>query len=174
LTEQTHTSEPLLGSLRFADGRGTVRMEDVYDTDIDDLWSALVDPSRLARWIATVTGDLHVGGSFRASFTSGWDGSGRVTVCDSPQRLLVTLDPNGVDDVNEMTIEALLSRDGDKTRLVIEDSGFERDELAGHAAGWQTHLEDLTEYLAGRKPGDWGTRWRELIPAYTAVAANLQ
>jgi hypothetical protein len=27
-----------------------VRMEDRFDTDIDDLWSALTDPGRLARW----------------------------------------------------------------------------------------------------------------------------
>ena len=28
-----------------------VRMEDRFDTDIDDLWSALTDPGRLARWL---------------------------------------------------------------------------------------------------------------------------
>src|SRR5215467_12657866 len=41
----------ILGSLRSADGKGVVRMEDRFDTDIDDLWSALTDPRRLARWI---------------------------------------------------------------------------------------------------------------------------
>ena len=45
-------------------------MEGRYDTDIDDLWSALTDPQRLARWIAEVEGDLHLGGVFRATFTS--------------------------------------------------------------------------------------------------------
>ena len=40
----------ILGSLRSADGTGVVRIEDRYDTDIDDLWSALTDPARLARW----------------------------------------------------------------------------------------------------------------------------
>ena len=37
-------------------------MEDRYDTDIDDLWSALTDPRRLARWVAEVDGDLRLGG----------------------------------------------------------------------------------------------------------------
>ena len=41
----------VLGSLRTADGRGVVRVEDRFDTDIDDLWSALTDPRRLARWL---------------------------------------------------------------------------------------------------------------------------
>jgi uncharacterized protein YndB with AHSA1/START domain len=174
MTDQTQASTGLLGSLRFVDGRGTVRIEDSYNTDIDDLWSALVDPSRLSRWIAEVTGDLRVGGSFRASFTSGWEGSGRVTVCEAPRRLLVTLDPNGVDDVNEMTIEATLSADGDKTRLVIEDSGFAHDELAGHGAGWQAHFEDLSTYLAGREPSGWSDRWRKWTPTYTEMADRLK
>jgi hypothetical protein len=38
----------ILGSLRSADGKGVVRMEDRFDTDIDDLWSALTDPRRFA------------------------------------------------------------------------------------------------------------------------------
>ena len=62
----------VLGSVRAdGDGRGTVRMDSVYDTGPDDLWSALTEPPRLARWIATVEGDLRLGGSFSASFTSG-------------------------------------------------------------------------------------------------------
>ena len=41
----------ILGSLRSADGKGVVRMEDRFDTDIDDVWSALTFPavSPLAR-----------------------------------------------------------------------------------------------------------------------------
>src|ERR1700733_1070649 len=55
----------ILGSLRSADGNGVARIEDRYDTDIDDLWSAITDPTRLARWHAQVEGDLHPGGQFR-------------------------------------------------------------------------------------------------------------
>ncbi len=55
----------ILGSLRSADGKGVVRMEDSFDTDIDDVWSALTDPSRLARWYGEVEGDLRLGGEFR-------------------------------------------------------------------------------------------------------------
>jgi hypothetical protein len=41
----------ILGSLRSAEGKGIVRMEDRFDTDADDVWSALTDPVRLARWL---------------------------------------------------------------------------------------------------------------------------
>jgi hypothetical protein len=40
----------VLGSLHSVDGEGVVRMEDRFDTGIDDLWGALTDPDRLARW----------------------------------------------------------------------------------------------------------------------------
>src|SRR5487761_1101663 len=33
---------------RLDDGKGAARMEDIYDTDVEDLWSALTDPIRLA------------------------------------------------------------------------------------------------------------------------------
>jgi len=31
-----------------------IGLEDRYDTSTDDLWSALTDPQRLARWVAEV------------------------------------------------------------------------------------------------------------------------
>ena len=72
------TSTRIVGSLRRAgDGKGVVRMEDLYDTDIDDLWSALTDPRRLARWIAEVDGELRPGGRIQTRFTSSWAGPGR-------------------------------------------------------------------------------------------------
>src|SRR5258708_29540952 len=79
----------ILGSLGSADGKGVVRMEDRFDTDIDDVWSALTDPSRLARWYGEVEGDLRLGGEFRVRvFASGWEGTGRVEACEPPRRLV--------------------------------------------------------------------------------------
>ena len=49
MTGSAHTGPRILGSLRSAGGKGIVRIEDRFDTDIDDLWSALTDPRRLAR-----------------------------------------------------------------------------------------------------------------------------
>ena len=77
MTSNARGGGRILGSLRSADGKGIVRMEDRFDTDIDDLWSALTDPRRLARWLGEVEGDLRLGGEFRAHFfTSGWEGRG--------------------------------------------------------------------------------------------------
>lgn len=48
MTGTTPASTRTLGTLRTADGTGIVRLEDRFDTDADDLWSALTDPARLA------------------------------------------------------------------------------------------------------------------------------
>jgi uncharacterized protein YndB with AHSA1/START domain len=160
----------IVGTLhRTQDGKGAVRMEDVYDTDIDNLWSALTDPRRLARWVADVEGEFRLGGRIHARFTSSWDGPGRIDVCQAPSRLTVTLSP---DEPDETVIDATLVAEQDKTRLVIEESGIPLNVLPGYGAGWQAHVEDLTAYVEGRETTDWHARWSELVPTYQAVVID--
>lgn len=170
MTEDTKNRGHITGTLHVVDGTGVVRMESRYDADIDDVWSALTERERLARWIAEVDGDLDVGGVIRATFTSGWAGPGRIDVCEPPRRLLVTMSPGQQD---ETAIVAELTVEGDQTRLVIEERGFAQGELAAHGAGWQAHVEDLDAHLAGRQCADWRTRWTALSPAYGEQAAVL-
>lgn len=170
-TEHTRTHGPrVLGTLRTADGTGVVHLEDRYPTDAADLWSALTDPARLRRWLGEVEGDLHPGGAFRAHFVaSGWEGSGHVEVCEPPRRLVVHTSspdqPHGV-------IEAVLTPDGDGTRLVVEDRGMPVDQLPAYGAGDQIHVEDLAAYLAGGEPCDARARWQELHPAYQTAGVE--
>lgn len=56
MTTDTPGSVRTLGTLRAADGKGVVRLENRFDTDMEDLWSALTDPRRLARWLGEVEG----------------------------------------------------------------------------------------------------------------------
>ena len=132
----------ILGTLRSADGKGIVRMEDRYDTDIDDLWSAITDPSRLARWYGEVAGDLRVGGEVRIRvFSSGWEGARRVRACEPPRRLLMV--GKEEDAPYELVTEVWLTPDGDQTILVMEERGMPLEYLAGYGAGVQIHVEDL-------------------------------
>src|SRR6266496_4137036 len=108
MTSNARAGSRILGSLRSADGKGAVRMEDRFDTDIGDVWSALTDPLRLARWIGEFEGDLRLGGEFRARFfASGWEGAGRVEACEPPRRLLVTT--KALDEPEEHVFEAMLA-----------------------------------------------------------------
>jgi uncharacterized protein YndB with AHSA1/START domain len=172
MTSNAGAGNRILGSLRSADGKGIVRMEDRFDTDIDDLWSALTDPSRLARWLGEVEGDLRLGGEFRARYFDGWEGTGRVEACEPPRRLLVVTKHHRQQD--EMIVEATLTAEGDQTILVWEERGMPLNLIAEYGAGIQVHVEDLAAYIAGRERGDGEARWNELMPAYRDLAADVR
>lgn len=165
------TTPETKGAMRVLDAeRGAVRVEELYDTNIVDLWEACTAPERLARWIGEVSGDLQVGGMIHATFTSSWTGPGRIDACEAPRHLLLTMEP-GTED--EAQIEAWLSDDGGRTRLVVEERGLPLAHLPGHGAGWQAHLEDLTRSIKG-EPSVWRERWNELTPVYQALSDHLE
>jgi uncharacterized protein YndB with AHSA1/START domain len=162
----------IVGSLRIVDGKGVVRVEDRFDTAVDDLWSALTDPVRLGRWLGEFDGDLRLGGEFKARFfASGWEGSGRVEVCDAPRHLVVST--TGASESEQHIIEATLTADGAGTVLVVEERGMPVGLLAAYGGGVQIHVEDLAAYLSGQGRCDAEARWKELQPAYVAIASGL-
>jgi len=172
MTGNARAGDRILGSLRSADGKGIVRMQDRFDTDIDDLWSAITDPGRLARWIGEVEGDLRLGGDIRAHFfSSGWEGTGRVEACEPPRRLLLVT--KLADAPDEQEIEVTLTADGAQTTLVWEERGMPVDLLAAYGSGIQVHVEDLAAHLAGGGRCDAKARWDELLPAYQSLAATV-
>ena len=176
MTSNAPAGSRILGSLRSEDGEGVVRMEDRFDTDIDDLWSALTDPARLARWYGKVQGDLRPGGEFDVSVTNAWDGTGRVDACEPPRHLLVTMrdgDPQP-GQPEETVIELELTADGDQTILVAEDRGLPLPLLAAYGAGTQIHFENIAALIAGRQLADTESRWKELLPAYEDLAADVR
>jgi uncharacterized protein YndB with AHSA1/START domain len=171
MTGNARTSNRILGTLRSADGKGVVRMEDRLDAGIDDAWSALTDPGRLARWLGEFEGDLRLGGEFRARFFDGWEGTGRVDVCEPPRHLLVTT--KHVRQADEQVVEATLTADGDHTILILEERGMPVNLLPEYGAGIQVHVEDLAAHIAGRERCDVEARWKELQPSYQALASKL-
>jgi uncharacterized protein YndB with AHSA1/START domain len=181
VTSSTNPATRILGSLRSADGKGVVRIEDRYDTEIGDLWSAITDPGRIAHWYGRVEGDLRPGGQFRLYVDDAdSDHAGRVEECEPPRRLRVTTRETdesyqrgkGVPPYDEI-LEATLTADGDQTVLVIEVRGMPLDAVAYYGAGWQIHAENLAAYLAGRERGNTEARWGELVPVYQDLAASI-
>jgi uncharacterized protein YndB with AHSA1/START domain len=179
MTDDGHPG--ILGSLRSSDGTGVVRLEGRYDTDIDDLWDALTDPARLARWYGEVDGDLRPDGQFRTyNASADIESTGRVAACEPPRRLLVTSRETeesyrrgqGVPP-HDKTIEATLTADGEHTLLVVEVRGMPLDKIASFGAGWQIHAENLAGYLAGRSAADVEARWGQLVARYQTLAADI-
>jgi uncharacterized protein YndB with AHSA1/START domain len=181
MTNNTGSAHRILGTLRTADGKGVVRIEDRYDTDIQDLWSALTDPDRLARWYGEIKGDLRVGGEFSTYVESaGLHGFGRVEVCEPPQRLRVVTretdeswQQGETGPQSDKAIEARLTADGDQTLLVIEAGGLPVDKVAFYGAGWQIHAENLAAYVTGRPFPEHEARWNALVPPYQDIAARM-
>lgn len=164
----------VLGSLHSDVGEGVVRMEDRFDTGIEDLWGALTDPDRLARWFGEVEGELSQGIDFRARIALAGERTGRVEVCEPPQRLLVTMrDPDPQPGQPEQTvIEAQLIAQGAQTTLVWEERGMPVNLLPAYGAGIQIHVEHLADYISNRELRDVEARWKELLPAYEALAVT--
>lgn len=181
MTSNAPGDSGVLGSLRSVDGRGVVRLENSFDAKVDDVWSAITDPARLAQWHARVEGDLRPGGTFRRYVAADdWEGIGRVEACEAPRRLVVTTRESdeswrrgqGVPPFDE-TLDATLTANGDQTILVVEIGNLPLEPLAFFGVGWQIHFEKLAAYLAGRELGDTTERWDVLVPAYQLLAADL-
>lgn len=172
MTGKAGQGNRIVGSLRSADGKGVVRMEDRFDTGIEDLWSAFTDPGRLRRWLGEFEGDLRLGGEFRARFyASGWEGTGRVEACEPPRRLFVL--NKDLEKGEEHEIEAWLTADGDGSILVLEERGMPIGLLGEYGAGIQVHIEDLAAHIGGRDRCDADARWNELLPDYQELAAGV-
>jgi uncharacterized protein YndB with AHSA1/START domain len=161
----------LLGSLRSSGETGVVRVEDHFENDVEDVWSALTEPRRLAGWLGEVDGDLRPGGEFhRHFFATGSEGAGRIDACEARSRLLVTLNPG---EPGEHVLEVVLRASEAGTTLVWEERGLPVDKLPAYGAGIQIHVEDLGAHLTGGEPCDADARWDELEAAYEVLSGDV-
>ena len=123
----------------------SVRLRRDYDAPVDDVWSAVTDPSRIRRWFMPVSGDLQEGGDFQLEGNAG----GRILRCDPPRFLKATF--GGESSIVELRLEA--SGEG---RTVLELHHSVPLEMAGSGAGalyvgpgWDGAFLALGLFLAG-------------------------
>jgi len=152
-----------------SDAHGTtVRFERTYPTSRDDLWAALTDPERVARWLGPVYGDLRTGGSFELRMGDDAPGgdqnaTGEVLACDAPHGFAVTWAfPGEV----ATRVEASLRPDGDATVLVLVHSGLTLSAARGYGGGWHASLDLLDDDVAGRPVRAWDEAFGAALPAY--------
>ncbi|MBD7958535.1 SRPBCC family protein [Microbacterium sp. Sa4CUA7] len=147
--------------------------EAVYATDIDDLWAAVTEPDRLARWMADYSGDLRLGGRWEVADADGkgvWC-RGTVTSCDAPRGFTTVWH---ADDEEPTELVVRLAAVAGGTRLTLEHTGIRP---IFYGAGWHTYLEALETHLARphatRDEDAWHQRYRALSPGYEARFAAL-
>ncbi|GAB3321871.1 hypothetical protein GCM10027451_43840 [Geodermatophilus aquaeductus] len=125
----------------------TVRRE--YPAAAEDVWEAVTDPARLARWFAPVTGDLRPGGTFAVEGNA----DGEIRECSPPSTLVLTWGG----PVSVVTVR--LSPAGAATVLELEHTVPVAFAGSGAGAlfvgpGWDVALLGLGLHLRGEDVGD--------------------
>jgi uncharacterized protein YndB with AHSA1/START domain len=152
--------EELAATAREVARRGTgddemiaVTLRREYPAEIEDVWAAVTDPRRLARWFAPVSGDLREGGSFQVEGNAG----GEIRECVPPAALTVTW--GGPVSV----VSVRLSASGAGTALHLEHTVPAAFAGSGAGAlyvgpGWDVALLGLALWLRGElveDPATW-------------------
>ncbi len=122
-----------------------VRVARTYPTDARDLWGALTEPDRLARWFLPVSGDLREGGRYQFEGNAG----GTIEACVPPERLEVAWEYGGA--VSWLAVRLIPEPDGVRTELAHEahpTPGFSDRYGPGAAGvGWDLAFLGLARYV---------------------------
>ncbi len=143
----------IFGDIALDGARRTVTVEREYATTAADLWSALTEPERVARWIGRYTADSD---AYRLEMG---DGSavvtGRVLACEPQMRILVLWQFAGE---AETELEATLAPHGeDRVVLTLTHRRVQAVTAAVYGAGWEDVFTHLDRELRGEKEiGDRG------------------
>jgi uncharacterized protein YndB with AHSA1/START domain len=143
----------------------TVRRE--YPAAADDVWEAVTDPARLARWFAPVTGDLREGGTFAVEGNA----DGEIRECSPPSTLVLTWGGPG------SVVTVRLTAAGGATVLELEHTVPVAFAGSGAGAlfvgpGWDVALLGLGLHLRGEDVGD-PVAWEGSEEVRRANAASI-
>jgi uncharacterized protein YndB with AHSA1/START domain len=159
------TSPTLDGVLRATPDGHVVRFERDYPTDATDLWRAVTEPDRIARWLAPISGDRREGGRVQVHFDDGASDFDVVT-CRAPHELVVHWRQG---EGRPTTVTARITPlDDVRARLVLEHERLSAEAAPQYAGGWHWHLDALAATLTGREPGPWQQPFETLQEGYAA------
>lgn len=153
------TTTPLGTVLRDVDG---VRLEFTrsYDASAEEVWSALTDPDRTARWLGRWTGDPASGAVELVMAAEEDAPAERVTIdaCEPPHRLAVTV---GTAD-GPWPLVVTLAEEGRGTALRFVHHLAEPYDASSLGPGWHFYLDRLAAALVEQPVPD---RFEDYHPA---------
>lgn len=131
-------------------GEGATRqsLSQVYPSPVADVWDAVTDPARIARWFLPISGDLRLGGRYQTEGNAG----GEILECEPGSRFRATWEFGG----GTSWITVRLTPEGDRTRFTLEHEALdgavppEMAEMFGPGAtgvGWDGGLLGLALHL---------------------------
>lgn len=128
---------------------------DVTRADAAGTWTALTDPSTVARWFADVGKPGPVGAPYRIDFGDGSVVAGTVHALEPGRRLAYTWAWEGQEPRQETLVSWTIEPDpGGGTRVTLVHSGWAEagaDEATrdDHTGYWEMYLDDLVRLLDG-------------------------
>lgn len=171
-TDPSTLPHPLgrLGAVVREDGDVLLRFERRYDAPAADVWSALTDPDRLARWLGRWSGDPASG---RVLLTMTDEGAHPepVTIdrCEPPTRLEVRMTTAD----GPWPLAVLLTETAGGTALLFTHRLAEPYDASGVGPGWHYYLDRLDAVLAGTAvPEDFTAYHPALADAYPVPAGG--
>jgi len=153
---------------RLDDGRQRLEFRRSWPDPVDDVWAALTEPDRLARWIGVYEGERGTGGTGTFAMTQEeGDHAGSPTTileCDPPRRLVIEWEQ---EDSENWRIDLDLTTEGGRTVLrFVQVFGADAD-VTDYAMGWHWYLEKLGAEVGGTPaPGEWDAFLAEVGPGY--------
>jgi hypothetical protein len=187
IPDEINAIQRKVGERAFGAGEGrTVRVRHSYNAPVDDVWDAITNPDRVARWFLPVSGDLRLGGTYQLKGNA----HGEILRCEPPRLLKVSW----VFGDSSSEVEVRLSAsNGGGTRFELEHALPLDPEHWGRfgpgavGVGWDLTVLGLGLHLRGGvidDPDEWSrsAEARELMTlssrawgaAHKASGASLQ
>ena len=153
---------------RLDDGRQRLAFRRSWPDPIEDVWGALTEPDRLARWIGRYDGAREPGGTgtFVMTHEEGEHTGEPMTIveCDPPRRLVVEWTQQ---ETADWRVDLDLWSEGGRTQLSFVQVFPADADVADFAMGWHWSLEKFGAELGGTPPtSDWDAFVAEVGPAY--------
>jgi uncharacterized protein YndB with AHSA1/START domain len=138
------------GRIEQRDGQHVLVQSRQLRAPIEDVWAAVSEPERLARWIGTWEGDPRSGSvQFRMLFEGEHPGETMtIRVCEPPRRLHLTSHVG--DEVWLLDLD--LSHDDGVTTVTLTQLGVTAEQVADVGPGWDYYLDRLVDAETGEDP----------------------
>jgi uncharacterized protein YndB with AHSA1/START domain len=146
MTPKLSSAADRLGEVLRDEAGARLQFVRSYDAPIEDVWSAVTEPERMARWFGGWSGDPATG---QVQFEMPMKDGSRtepvtIDACEPPRTLAVTIaTPDGPWPLN-----LTLTSEGDRTVLHFMHRLNEPYDASGVGPGWQYYLDRLGAVLA--------------------------
>ncbi len=152
---------------RLDDGRQRLEFRRTWPDPIEDVWAALTEPARLARWIGSYDGARAPGATGTFTMTHEEEPVGEpmtIVECEPPRRLVVEWVQQGTD---AWRVDLDLWSESGGTVLRFAQRFPAAADVTDYALGWHWYLDKLDAEVGRRPvPPHWDDFLAEVGPAY--------